>query len=367
LSSLLDRIREAELRNAETATGVSKKENTGEMKDKLKRYVEEIEKNYPDSYLKALEPEGAERGRSFDAELDLYRDAKADGREYLVHFSYPHSMEGDSDEKLKEKAEKLATIRLEVMAEENGALRDLVMGILSVTEAQIRHVFALRAFENNESAREERGDGALRDSRQKAKEDECFYWATETFGALDPDLVKRAKIAYAEKQRELSEEKKPSALEEVLLSNRFDAEDIVYEFNHFFEKAGMDQCLAVKDKTKKNCSTLIHSSKFEGKSVVKIPEKYDINSLKLIQLLNHEATHVITGEFQYRELGLGKAKFGPNAEAVKEGLAVLQEMEVSNEIFGTDRLRGKAHPYYVLAMEEVRRESVVRVRTANAK
>ncbi|MDD3190629.1 MAG: hypothetical protein PHI66_02985 [Candidatus Pacebacteria bacterium] len=365
-SDLIEKIKTAKARGVESISSESS-ENMDLIKEKITGYAEQLEKIKFDDYLKFIEPEGGD-GRSFEQELDFYKECQEQGVEHKVVISYPH-INFEEEVVIKDielKMAKYIEIEEEVDREENVAIRNMFKEMITISKNRIELLFKLCEFnkiekEISEENPEDINIASLLEKRENI-EDECFVLVTAIYGNLDDDLIKKAKDASEEINRELDADNLRSEIEETLIANKFDADDLAREFNFLFKRAGLDNCIAVVDKEKKNCETSINDQEHGGKTVIKVPEKYNdpkfqINGLKLLQLLVHETTHVITGEFQLRELGLGSINFGRNASDVKEGIAVLSEIKVTNTVLGEDRMRNKAHPYYLMAMDKIRTES----------
>jgi len=364
-SDFIENIKAAKARGAEDISSESA-ENMDLVKGKMKRYAEQLEEIKFDDYLKFIEPEGG-GGRSFEQELDFYKECQEQGVEHKVVVTYPHiSFEDEAIIKdIESKMAKYIEIEEEIDKEENIVIRNMFKEMITTSKNRIKLLFKLCEFnkiekEISEENAENINTAFLLEKRENI-EDECFDLVTAIYGNLDDDLIKKAKDASEETNRELDADNPRSEIEDTLIANKFDADDLVREFNFLFKRAGLDNCTAVIDKEKKNCETSINDQEYGGKTVIKVPERYDdpkfrINGLKLLQLLVHETTHMITGEFQSK-LGLGSINFGRNASDVKEGIAVLNEIKVTNAVLGEDKMRNKAHPYYLMAMDKIRTES----------
>lgn len=359
-SDLINKIEQKECTSSVQETEIS---NSEIIKSRILNYIEKIEEKKLGDYLKIMEPEGS-NGRSFAEELDFYEKARENGMDYEVTFSYPYINDiynSDYAENIKVVSENIDIIKEELLAETNDSIKSMLLESVSVLEAKLKHILSIKDWNRvqgdiaNKNNLGEDLEGLLKEKYQI--EENCFEYLTRIYGDIDDSLVGRAQEANRNKLLDLETKQDKSELEKVLISNRFDAPETVWEFNNFFQKAGLDNCLAIIDDKNKNCSTVVNSSKHEGRTVVKIPPDYDVNGLRLLQLIYHESWHAITGEYQSRELGLGSLKFGSNADAAKEGLAVLGEIEVTNNILGYEKMKNKAHPYYIMAMEEIKKRT----------
>lgn len=334
------------------------------LKERLKAYVREmenIEENEPvpsKSYLDLTDPMGAD-GRTIEEEIFLYKKAKASGNRYEMRLSYCRP-DFESDENIarwKIKLERYAELRGIFLKEENTAIRGIVLYMLEIFEVRVKHLLALSEYCAGEKRIHNAQGHALSSmlARKKAIEDDCFRYVAVMYGSLDGEIVKRARADAEERKRGSS--KHYSELEKILLANIFYAEEASERLNRFFAKAGLENCLAVVDGEKENCVTISGSREFDGKTVVKIPADYEVNGMELLRLISHEACHAMTDEFQSRDLGLGNIKFGRFADDISEGVAVLAEKEITNKAAGFEEIKHQAHPYYILAMEEMRRRS----------
>lgn len=355
--SFIEKIEEAKKRRA----GSDDSENDAKLemlKERLKKYVQEIEKNSVGPCLNLTEPAGAD-GRTIEEEIFLYKKAKTSGNRYKMQLSCcrPDFEIDENIARWKIKLGKYAELRGIFLKEENAAIRSIVLYMLEIFEARAKHLLALSEYCAVEK-RIQSAKGHVLSSllaRKKAIEDDCFRYVTVMYGSLDGEIVKRAKSDAEE--RKCGRDKSYSELEKILLANIFYAEETAERLNRFFVKAGLENCLAVVDGKKENCVTIPGSREFDGKTVVKIPADYEANGMELLRLISHEACHAMTDEFQSRDLGLGNIKFGRFADDISEGVAVLAEKEITNKAAGFEEIKHQAHPYYILAMEEIWRRS----------
>ena len=268
-------------------------------------------------------------GRSFDDEFNVFLQKREEKENYYPCFTYPNL------EKLPEKSfdkseNELNIIKKEILSERlNKNVVDILCDSIDYELGKIHFLKNIKVG-NYEKA---------------------FELAKETWGDISDILVKKAEKVY---EKKINTEEESSEVIELLKKNKFDSEDICNYFSYALKILGLDKenwkvVYGGKDivVNYKNPENKFHT--------VTVPKERKVDGLKLLKLINHEiGVHALTNANNAKQ-GFGSLHFGKNYSLYQEGKAMLNELKIEEELLGEEKEnRVVAHPYYVLAMNEVK-------------
>ncbi|MDP2762899.1 MAG: DUF1704 domain-containing protein [Enterobacteriaceae bacterium] len=308
-----------------------------EPKIKLQNYAKKIcgiIKGYENMYS-FIEPMGVE-GRSFNEEIDFYLIDRKNGGCYSPNFIYPklHSI---NSKKLKKKIIELQRIEQKVTKEKNKNLKKIILKTIYIIKAKINILIELK----NRSTKE------------------AFKYAKIAYGDIDDDLVRKAKNHYNEKIKFLKKKRK-SKVELILEKKEFCAKDIKFYFDLALNKVNLTK--KVKVIIKKNVKNISYcQDSFYNSNVIVIPTDRKVNGVKLFELMAHEIgvhalVNILSAESEFCGLN-----FGRDSEAIQEGFALRNEIEIKKKILGSlySDTEIKSKPYAILAMKKIKEGSKV--------
>lgn len=306
-------------------------------KKRLQNYAKEIcgiIKGYEDMYS-FIEPRGAD-GRNFNEEIDFYLIDRKKGGCYLPNFACPKLYSIDS-KKLKKKIIKLQHIEQEAIKEKNKNLKNIILKTIYIIKAKINILIELK----NRNTKE------------------AFKYAKIVYGDIDDDLLRKAKNHY-NKKIEFLKKKRKSKVELILEKKEFCAKDIKFYFDLALNKINLTKKVRVIiRKNVKNisyCRDNIHNS-----NEIVIPVDRKVNGLKLFELMAHEiGIHALVNILS-AESGFCGLNFGRDSEAIQEGFALRNEIEIKKKILGSlySDTEIKSKPYAILAMKKIKEGSGV--------
>jgi len=327
----------SEIEEAERTTCNSKKKL--ELKAKLRNYsikIYEIAKGYED-IPSFIEPQGI-KGRNFDEEIDFYLiDQKNEGN-YQPEFVCPKLHTIDLKE-LKRKIIELRHIEQTVAEEKNRNLKNIILNTIDVIRAKINILIELK----------------------NGNTKEAFGYAKIAYGDIDDDLVKMAENNYNDRIRFLKNRKRKSRIESILEKKEFFAEDIKYFFDMALDEIDLIKKVKVLiSKNAKNinfCYDSLHDS-----HVIIVPTSRRVNGIKLFELIAHEIGIHALVNISSEESGFSNLNFGRYSEALQEGFAVRNEIEIKKKMLGGlyKDVGIKSKPYAILAMQKIKEGSGIR-------
>ena len=318
----------SEIKKAERE--IKKDPKNKELKEKFQNYAKkiyEIAIGYED-ICSFINPQGI-KGRSFNEEIDFYLISQKKNSNYLPKFIYP-KLQIINSEKLKKKIIELQYVEQEVIEEKNKYLKNVILETINITKAKINIFIELK----NENKKE------------------AFKYAQIAYGDINNNLVKKAENNYDRKIKFLKNKKRKSEEELILEKKEFFAEDIKFYFKIAIDKINLvKKVKVIINKDAKNISFCCNSG-----GVIIIPIDRKVNGIKLFELIAHEiGTHVFVN-ISSEESGFYNLNFGRSSEALHEGFAIRNEIEIKKKILGNlyNDFEIKSKPYTILAMKKIK-------------